>query len=134
MKKRNMNLAIRVSVVSVIVNLVLSLIKFAAGIVANSTSMISDAIHSASDVLSTIIVMIGIVISNKKADCDHQYGHERFECVAAIILAGILFITGAGIGLTALKNIISGDYNSIETPGKLAMFAAIISIISKETK
>ena len=94
--------------------------------------MISDAIHSASDVFSTFVVIIGIRMASKKPDKEHPYGHERFECVAAIILAGILFITGAGIGLTALKNIISGDYNSIETPGKLAMFAAIISIISKE--
>ena len=122
----------KVTTITIIGNIVLSIIKLIAGIIAKSNAMISDAIHSASDVFSTFVVIIGIRMASKKPDKEHPYGHERFECVAAIILAGILFITGAGIGLTALKNIISGDYNSIETPGKLAMFAAIISIISKE--
>ena len=122
----------KVPTITIIGNIVLSIIKLIAGIIAKSNAMISDAIHSASDVFSTFVVIIGIRMASKKPDKEHPYGHERFECVAAIILAGILFITGAGIGLTALKNIISGDYNSIETPGKLAMFAAIISIISKE--
>ena len=129
MKKRNMNLAIRVSVVSVIVNLVLSLIKFAAGIVANSTSMISDAIHSASDVLSTIIVMIGIVISNKKADCDHQYGHERMESVAALVLSVILCMTGLKIGIDVIETILK--HETIKIPGTLALGAAILSIVVK---
>lgn len=122
----------KVTTITIIGNIVLSIIKLIAGIIAKSNAMISDAIHSASDVFSTFVVIIGIRMASKKPDKEHPYGHERFECVAAIILAGILFITGAGIGLTALKNIISGDYNSIETPGKLAMFVAIISIISKE--
>ena len=122
----------KVTTITIIGNIVLSIIKLIAGIIAKSNAMISDAIHSASDVFSTFVVIIGIRMASKKPDKEHPYGHERFECVAAIILAGILFITGAGIGLTALKNIISGDYNSIETPGKLAMIAAIISIISKE--
>ena len=130
MKKRNMNLAIRVSVVSVIVNIVLSLIKFAAGIVANSTSMISDAIHSASDVLSTIIVMIGIVISNKKADYDHQYGHERMESVAALVLSVILCMTGLKIGIDVIETILK--HETIKIPGTLALGAAILSIVVKE--
>ena len=130
MKKRNMNLAIRVSVVSVIVNIILSLIKFIAGIVANSTSMISDAIHSASDVLSTIIVMIGIVIANKKADHDHQYGHERMESVAAVVLAVILFMTGLKIGIDVIDTILK--HESIKIPGALALVAAILSIVVKE--
>ena len=91
-------IAMRVSLVSIIINLVLSLLKLLAGIVASSGAMISDAVHSASDVFSTFIVMIGVQISSKQSDADHQYGHERMECVASIVLAVVLCITGFGIG------------------------------------
>lgn len=76
----------RVSLVSVAVNLVLSAGKLLAGVFAHSGAMISDAVHSASDVFSTLIVMIGIQISSKQADAQHRYGHERFECVASVAL------------------------------------------------
>lgn len=99
--------AIKVSQISIIVNIILSLIKLISGIVASSYAMISDAIHSASDVISSIIVIIGVKISGKESDKTHQYGHERFECIAALILATILIITGLGIGITGIKNIAS---------------------------
>ena len=124
--------AMKVSRVSIIVNLLLSAGKLLAGIIANSGAMISDAIHSASDVFSTIIVMIGIHISSKKADKEHPYGHERLECVAAIVLAVVLFATGAGIGWSGIEKIISGNSSSIAVPGMLALAAAIISIVVKE--
>lgn len=89
-------LAMQVSINSIIVNLILSVGKLAAGILANSAAMISDAVHSASDVFSTFIVMAGVKISNKASDAEHQYGHERLECVAAIILAIVLALTGIG--------------------------------------
>ena len=123
--------AIRVSMVSVIWNLILSLLKLIAGLVANSGAMISDAVHSASDVFSSIIVMIGVKISAKDSDKDHPYGHERLECVAAIVLATILAGTGLGIGYSAIVNLAEGKYNSV-TPGMLALIAAIVSIIAKE--
>lgn len=123
--------AIRVSMVSVIWNLILSLLKLIAGLVANSGAMISDAVHSASDVFSSIIVMIGVKIAAKDSDKDHPYGHERLECVAAIVLATILAGTGLGIGYSAITNLIDGKYNSV-TPGMLALIAAIISIVAKE--
>jgi cation diffusion facilitator family transporter len=94
--------------------------------------MISDAVHSASDVFSTIIVMIGVKLASKEADKEHPYGHERMECVAAIILAMVLLITGLGIGKEALQNIVSGNYKSLKVPGILALFAAILSIVTKE--
>lgn len=78
--------AMRVSVVSAGVNLLLSAFKLFAGIFARSGAMISDAVHSASDVFSTFIVMAGIKMSGKLDDDDHPYGHERMESVAAIIL------------------------------------------------
>lgn len=124
--------ATRVSFVSIIVNLVLSLIKALAGIFAHSGAMVSDAVHSASDVFSSIIVIIGVKISAKESDEQHPYGHERFECVAAIVLAVILFMTGLFIGMDASKTILAGNYQNLMIPGRLALFAAILSIVSKE--
>lgn len=122
----------KVSFVTIIGNILLSVMKLIAGFIAHSNAMISDAIHSASDVFSTFVVIIGIKLASKKADKEHPYGHERLECVAAIVLSMVLFITGFGIGATALKNITSGDYNNIAVPGILALVAAIVSIVSKE--
>ncbi|MDY4077885.1 MAG: cation diffusion facilitator family transporter [Clostridium sp.] len=125
-------IANKVSIITIIGNVVLSVIKLLAGIIAHSTAMISDAIHSASDVFSTFVVIIGIKLSSKEPDKEHPYGHERLECVAAIILAMVLFITGLGIGLEALKNILHGNYSDLQIPGILALLAAIVSIVSKE--
>ena len=91
--------AMKVSAVSIAANVLLSAFKLLAGILASSGAMISDAIHSASDVISTVVVIIGIRLSGKASDKEHPYGHERMECVAAIILATILAFTGLGIGL-----------------------------------
>ena len=125
-------IANRVSFITIMGNVLLSIIKLLAGIIAHSNAMISDAIHSASDVFSTIIVIIGIKISARKPDKEHPYGHERMECVAAIVLSIVLFITGLGIGSTAVKNITSGSYNTLQIPGILALAAAILSIVCKE--
>ncbi len=128
MKKRD--LAYQVSLVTIIVNLILTIFKLFAGIIGNSKAMISDAIHSASDVLSTIIVIIGIYISKKAPDQKHQYGHERFECLAAIILAIILTFTGISIGFSGIMNILNG--NSTKIPSILPLIAAILSVVTKE--
>ncbi len=124
--------AMRVSRVSILVNLLLSAAKLAAGILASSGAMISDAVHSASDVFSTILVMVGIRLSGKEADREHPYGHERMECVAAILLAVVLAITGWEIGLSGLKKIAAGHYESLAVPGVLALAAAVISVAVKE--
>lgn len=124
--------AMKVSKVSIEANIVLTLIKLLAGVIAHSSAMVSDAIHSASDVFSTIVVIIGIKISSKKSDKDHPYGHERMECVAAIVLATILCATGLGIGYAAVRKIVGGDYANLTVPGALALAAAILSIIVKE--
>ena len=119
--------AVKVSLVSIIGNAVLSFFKILAGILANSGAMISDAIHSASDVFSSIIVIIGVKFSAKKSDKDHPYGHERFECVAAIVLAVILLICGLFIGHTAIEKIGTEDAQQVTVPGILALVAAIIA-------
>ncbi|MGN1015015.1 MAG: cation diffusion facilitator family transporter [Butyricicoccus sp.] len=130
--KTNEQIAMRVSRVSITGNIVLSLFKLLAGILAHSGAMVSDAIHSASDVISTIIVMIGIRMSNKASDDDHQYGHERMECVAAILLAIALGATGLGIGASGLNKILSSSTQPLQAPGRLALVAAVLSIVTKE--
>ncbi|MDE5965457.1 MAG: cation diffusion facilitator family transporter, partial [Lachnospiraceae bacterium] len=124
--------AMRVSAVSIIVNLALAAFKLIAGVVAHSGAMVSDAVHSASDVFSTFIVIIGVRLSGKAADKEHPYGHERMECVASIILAFVLLETGIGIGVSGMKTIVSGNYESLKIPGMLALVAAIVSIAVKE--
>ena len=124
--------AVKVSLVSIIGNTVLSLFKILAGVLAHSGAMVSDAVHSASDVFSSIIVIVGVKIAAKKSDKDHPYGHERFECVAAIILAVILLICGLFIGHTAIEKIGADDTQELAIPGMLALIAAIVSIASKE--
>ncbi len=125
-------IATHVAFVTIIWNLLLSVCKLFAGIFAHSGAMISDAVHSASDVFSSIIVIIGVRIASRDSDKEHPYGHERMECVAAIILATVLCITGFGIGISACKNIFSGDYANLAIPGLFALIAALISIIVKE--
>lgn len=124
-------IAMRVSVVTVAVNLLLAAGKMIVGIIAHSGAMISDAVHSASDVFSTFVVMIGIIMSHKQSDEGHPYGHERLECVVSILLSVLLGLTGLGIGFSGLEKIF-GDAEQIVVPGKLALAAAAVSIVVKE--
>lgn len=128
----NVERAVKVSAISIAGNVILSLLKLIAGVVAQSSAMVSDAVHSASDVASSIVVIIGVKISSKAADNDHQYGHERLECVAAFVLATILCITGAGIGYKNILNAIASVNGEGAFPGMPALVAAVISIVTKE--
>ena len=125
-------IAMRVSVVSIIVNLALSLLKLLAGILAKSGAMISDAVHSASDVFSTFVVIAGVQMAKKQPDKEHPYGHERMECVASVLLAVVLAATGAGIGYKGVEKIASPEVGELAVPGILALAAAVISVIVKE--
>ena len=122
----------RVAFVTIFENVLLALGKLIAGLIGHSSAMISDAVHSASDVFSTIVVLIGVKLSSKESDKEHPYGHERLECVAAIVLAVVLLLTGLGIGYDAIKNILGGNYKELTAPTVLALVAAIISIVAKE--
>ena len=124
--------AMHVSKVSITVNVVLTCGKLAAGILGRSHAMISDAVHSASDVFSTLIVMAGVSMSAKQSDKEHPYGHERLECVAALFLAVILCATGLGIGFGAVREVVSGEVKDAAIPGLMALAAAIVSIVVKE--
>lgn len=129
--------AVKTSVITLIMNGLLTVFKLLAGIFSASYALISDAVHSASDVFSTIIVLIGVKISAKDADKKHQFGHERFECVAAVLLAVVLFATGAAIGYSGIKSLITKDYvnlhfDALSAVGILAIIAATVSIVVKE--
>ena len=126
------NEGIKVSLITIIINFILAGFKFLAGIIGKSNAMISDSIHSLSDVLTTIIVIIGLKISSKDEDKSHPYGHERIECIVAIIMSIFLLVIGLGIGLVGIKTIFYNNYDSIKTPTMIALIAAIISIITKE--
>ncbi len=123
--------AIKISRISILVNLLLSAGKLAAGLLANSGAMISDAVHSASDVFSTLVVIVGVKLSGKDSDREHPYGHERMECVAAILLSGILLATGLVIGWEGIQKILS-ERAELQAPGILAAAAALVSILVKE--
>ena len=122
--------AFRVSRISIYANFALSAAKLAAGLIAHSGAMVSDAVHSVSDVFSTFIVMIGVRLAGKESDREHPYGHERMECVAAIVLAGILLATGLMIGWQGVRKIMSPE--DLQAPGALALIAALVSIGVKE--
>lgn len=132
MKNEREHLAMKVSVHTIIGNVLLSAFKLFAGIFANSGAMLSDAVHSISDVISTVVVMVGIKVAGKSADKEHPYGHERLECVAAILLAMLLAVTGFGIGIAGIQVLLAGNYENLKTPGILALIAAVVSIVVKE--
>ena len=124
--------AVKVSAVSIIGNMGLSLFKLLAGIFGRSGAMISDAVHSLSDVFSSIIVIIGVRLASKKSDKEHPYGHERIECVAALVLAVILLVSGLFIGEVAAEQIIARKYENLATPSLFALIAPPVSISGKE--
>jgi cation diffusion facilitator family transporter len=122
-------LGVKVSIVTIIINMILSVIKIIAGIIGKSSAMLADGIHTLSDVLTTFVVIIGLKISSKEADKNHPYGHEKYEPVFAKLLSILLGATGLFIGYEGIKALKSGN---IQVPGKIALIAAIISIAVKE--
>lgn len=128
-EKNNEKAGMKVSFISLISNSLLSIFKLLAGIIGKSYAMVADAVHSFSDVFTTIIVIIGFKISSKKADRNHPYGHDRFECVTAMLLAFALFAVGIVIGYTAIQNLITEKYKVAQTPEIIALIAAVVSIL-----
>ncbi|AJD27294.1 cation transporter [Clostridium botulinum] len=119
----------KVSNITIVVNIILSFIKILFGIIGHSAATIADGIHSLSDVLSTIAVIIGLKISSKPADKDHPYGHEKLEAVTSKLLATMLFLTALFIGYSGIKVIINKDFS---VPSKITIYVAILSIVTKE--
>ena len=128
----------RVSLVSMFINIFLTIFKLLAGMIGHSGAMISDALHSLTDVAGSLIVLVGVRISGKQPDENHPYGHERIECIASILLCGLLLGAGASIGVSGIKQIISivrssGGAANPAVPGIIALIAAIVSIVVKES-
>ncbi len=121
----------RVSGVGIFGNVLLAAFKLVAGLLGNSGAMVSDAVHSLSDVFATFIAYIGVRMSRQAEDAEHPYGHERLECVASLVLGIILAGTGIGIGYTGIHKLFF-DRDSIEIPTMLPLIAAIVSIVVKE--
>ena len=130
---RNENMIIKqISFVGIAGHIMLSAFKLFAGLVGKSGAMISDAIHSLSDVFATFIAFLGVILSKKSADTEHPYGHERIECVASLILGIILLMTGCGIGMTGIKTVLAGNYEKLSVPHGIALAAALVSVAVKE--
>ena len=125
-------IAARISAVGVFGNVILSLFKLFAGIIGHSGAMISDSIHSMSDVFATLIAYLGVRTSHKAAGKEHPYGHERIECVASLTLGILLFAVGLGIGVEGVRKIAVGSYDTLAVPSGIALAAAITSIVVKE--
>lgn len=122
----------RLSVIGIGGNILLVLFKLYAGIAGHSGAMVSDAVHSMSDVLATLVALIGVRVGKKAPDSQHPYGHDRFECLASLALGVILLLTAIGIGRSGLQTIISGEYSGLVRPGLIALSAALVSIAAKE--
>ena len=120
----------KLSAVGILGNVILAGFKLFSGIIGNSGAMISDAVHSLSDVFATFIAYIGVILSKRPEDKEHPYGHERLECVASLILGMILMGTGIGIGYSGIHKLVI--HEEIRIPTVLPLIAAIISIVIKE--
>ncbi len=123
----------KVTLVGTAVNIILTLFKFVAGIVGHSAAMLADAVHSLSDFVTDIIVLIFVHISNKPQDKGHDYGHGKYETLATTIIGIALFAVAVSIivdGVIMIVAWIGGD--ELPAPGMLALWAALISIVFKE--
>lgn len=129
MKDEGLDIGVRVSKNTIIGNFILAFIKILIGFIARSTAMLADGMHSLSDVVTTIGVIIGLKLSHKEADKSHPYGHEKIESITSLFLAIVLFLVAISIGYSGIIKIINHNY---VTPGFSAIIAAITSIIVKE--
>src|SRR5699024_4553451 len=115
--------------VGIIVNILLTIFKGIGGFLTGSRALLADALHSASDVVGSVVVLFAVKIANKPPDDEHPYGHGKAENVASIIVALLLIIVGVEISISSIE-VFFGDHP--EAPGSLALFILIIAIIIKE--
>jgi cation diffusion facilitator family transporter len=122
-----------VTAVGAITNFLLILSKFTAGFFGKSSAMIADAVHSLSDFVTDIIVITFVKISGKPSDCNHKYGHGKYETLATVLIGVVLLFVGLGIAWNGIRLIISVAQGAIlPSPGIIALVGAILSIIFKE--
>lgn len=110
--------------ISIITYFILTSFKLVCGIIFNSSALVADGINNATDVISSVFVLIGLKISRKPADSDHKYGHFRAELIASLVASFIMLYAGIEVVTYAIKKILS---NSYETPSFLSAIVAIIS-------
>ncbi len=127
--KEDFKTAERWAIIGVAGNIILTVFKAFAGIVGGSSAMVADAMHSASDIVASAVVYISLKIAKKPADEDHPYGHGKAEAISSAIVGLMLVAAGFEILKTAYETISAG---SIDAPGIIALYAAIVSIITKE--
>ena len=120
----------KITVISILLNIGLTILKILAGILGNSTAIIADGLHSASDIITSIGILIGNKISRKPRDDEHQYGHEKAESLVSFILAAVLIGIALKIGYDGFKELI--NINNILVPNVLPLVVALISIAVKE--
>lgn len=122
-----------VTLVGSVVNAALTAFKIVAGVIGHSAAMVADGVHSLSDLLSDVVVLVFVRISGKGRDKNHDYGHGKFETFATLIISLMLLVVGANLmssGIASIKKILGGE--SVEVPGMIALWAALLSIVSKE--
>ena len=122
-----------VTLVGSVVNAALTAFKIVAGIIGHSAAMVADGVPSLSDLLSDVVVLVFVRISGKGRDKNHDYGHGKFETFATLIISLMLLVVGANLmssGIASIKKILGGE--SVEAPGMIALWAALLSIVSKE--
>lgn len=122
-----------VTLIGSVVNIILTVFKILAGILGRSTAMIADGIHSLSDLLSDIVVIVFVKISAKGRDKDHDYGHGKFETFATLIISLMLIVVAVNLmsgGINKIRQILDGG--EVSSPGMIALWAAVASIVLKE--
>lgn len=124
----------RVTLLGSVVNLLLLVFKFVAGVLGHSAAMIADAVHSLSDFVTDLIVIVFVKISSKPEDADHAYGHGKYETLASCIIGLALIVVGVMMGYNAMVKIVDVVKNGTElaSPGIIALAAAVLSIVLKE--
>ena len=124
----------RVTLLGSVVNLLLLVFKFVAGVLGHSAAMIADAVHSFSDFVTDLIVIVFVKISSKPEDADHAYGHGKYETLASCIIGLALIVVGVMMGYNATVKIVDVVRNGTElaSPGIIALAAAVLSIVLKE--
>lgn len=123
----------KVTLVGSVVNVLLTLFKFVAGVVGHSAAMTADAVHSLSDLLTDAVVIVFVKISSKPEDCGHDYGHGKYETLATTIIGLLLAAVAIGIGYQAVRASLFWMHGgSLRAPGMLALWAAVVSVVAKE--
>lgn len=123
----------RITILGSIINLLLTALKFVAGVLGASAAMIADAVHSLSDLLTDFVVLLFVRISNRPADVDHNYGHGKYETLATTIIAVALLAAGGVLLAEGVEKIVAASHGEpLNVPGRIALWAALLSIAAKE--